>query len=301
MSSQSAPAHPATINAPSKGLRIPLVSPAVGVLLIWMIVPLAMTLWFSLQRYSLLNPASRAFNGLSNYKTLITDGALWTAMLNTLILVVSVLAVTVVLGTLLAVLLDQEFFGRSIARLLIVAPFFVMPTVTALIWKNMLLHPVNGLIAYLMSSVGMTPIDWFGNWPMLSIVMIVSWQWLPFAILILLTAMQSLDHEQREAARMDGAGPLDLFVYIILPHLRRAISVVIMIETIFFLSVFAEIFVTTAGGPGLASTNLAFLIYIRALLDFDVGVASAGGVIAILLANIVAFFLTRTVAKTLEA
>jgi sorbitol/mannitol transport system permease protein len=289
------------MNARVTGLRIPLVSPVVGVLLIWMIVPLAMTLWFSLQRYSLLNPGARAFNGLSNYKTLITDGALWTAMLNTLILVVSVLAITVMLGTLLAVLFDQEFVGRSVARLLIVAPFFVMPTVTALIWKNMLLHPVNGLFAFFMTSLGLKPIDWFGDWPMLAIVIIVSWQWLPFAILILLTAMQSLDHEQREAARMDGAGPVHLFFYIILPHLRRAISVVIMIETIFFLSVFAEIFVTTSGGPGLASTNLAFLIYIRALLDFDVGVASAGGVIAIVLANIVAFFLTRTVAKTLEA
>jgi len=266
-----------------------------------MVIPLAMTLWFSLQRYNLLSPGMKRFAGLSNYTSLITDAALWTAMLNTLILVVSVLLVTVVLGTLLAVLFDQEFPGRSIARLLIVAPFFVMPTVTALIWKNMLLHPVNGLLAFLMRSVGLNAVDWFGDWPMFAIVIIVSWQWLPFALLILLTAMQSLDQEQREAARMDGAGPIHLFFYIILPHLRRAISVVIMIETIFFLSIFAEIFVTTSGGPGLASTNLAFLIYIRALLDFDVGVASAGGVIAIILANIVAFFLTRTVARTLEA
>src|SRR6188768_4482378 len=118
-------------------LKIPLVSPAVGVLLVWMVIPLAMTLWFSLQRYNLLSPGMKRFAGLSNYTSLITDAALWTAMLNTLILVVSVLLVTVVLGTLLAVLFDQEFPGRSIARLLIVAPFFVMPTVTALIWKNM--------------------------------------------------------------------------------------------------------------------------------------------------------------------
>jgi sorbitol/mannitol transport system permease protein len=301
MTSHTEPAHLSKPTLRATGFRIPLVAPAVGVLLIWMIVPLAMTLWFSFQRYSLLSPGSRAFTGLGNYTTLITDRALWTAMMNTVIIVVSVLTVTVVLGTLLAVLFDQEFFGRSIARLLIVAPFFVMPTVTALIWKNMLLHPVNGLLAFLMRSVGMKPIDWFGDWPMLAIVGIVSWQWLPFALLILLTAMQSLDHEQREAARMDGAGPIHMFLYIILPHLRRAISVVIMIETIFFLSIFAEIFVTTSGGPGLASTNLAFLIYIRALLDFDIGIASAGGVIAIVLANIVAFFLTRTVAKTLEA
>ncbi len=136
--------------------------------------------------------------------------------------------------------------------------------------------------------------------PLTSIIIIVAWQWMPFALLILLTAIQSLDDDQVEAARMDGAGPLAIFWFITLPHLKRAISVVIMIEMIFLLTVFAEIFVTTSGGPGLASTNLAYFIYIRALLDFDVGGASAGGVIAIILANIVAIFLVRTVAKNLE-
>ena len=264
-------------------------------------MPLAMTLWFSFQRYNLLNPSLTGFAGLDNYKSLLTDSTLWTAMLNTLVLVVSVLAVTVVLGTLLAVLYDQEFFGRGVARLLIIAPFFVMPTVSALVWKNMMLHPVNGLVAYLMRLVGLEGIDWFGNWPMTSVVVIVSWQWLPFALLIFLTAIQSLDQEQKEAARMDGAGPVQTFFFIILPHLKRAISVVIMIETIFFLSIFAEIFVTTSGGPGLATTNLAYLIYIRSLLEYDVGSASAGGVIAIVLANIVAILLVRTIARTLEA
>ena len=280
---------------------LPLISPAVFVLLVWATVPLAMTLWFSFQRYNLLNPSMTGFAGIDNYKSLLTDSTLWTAMLNTLILVVSVLAVTVVLGTLLAVLFDQEFFGRGIARLLIIAPFFMMPTVSALIWKNLMLHPVNGFVASLMRMVGMEAIDWFGNWPMTSIVVIVSWQWVPFALLIFLTAIQSLDQEQKEAARMDGARSIQIFFFIILPHLRRATSVVIMIETIFFLSIFAEIFVTTSGGPGLATTNLAFLIYIRSLLEYDVGSASAGGVIAIVLANIVSMFLVRTIARTLEA
>lgn len=266
-----------------------------------MIVPLVMTLWFSFQRYNLLNPSMTGFAGFDNYKSLLTDSTLWTAMANTLILVISVLGVTVVFGTLLAVLFDQEFFGRGVARLLIIAPFFVMPTVSALIWKNMMLHPVNGLVAFLMRLVGLEGIDWFGKWPMTSVVIIVSWQWLPFALLIFLTAIQSLDQEQKEAARMDGARRVKMFIFIILPHLKRAISVVIMIETIFFLSTFAEIFVTTGGGPGLATTNLAYLIYIRSLLEYDVGSASAGGVIAIVLANIVSILLIRTIARTLEA
>jgi len=280
---------------------LPLVAPAVIVLLLWMLVPLGMTLWFSFQRYNLLNPFLTGFVGLDNYRFLLNDPSLFRAMWNTLVLVGSVLVITVVLGTLLAVLYDQPFWGSSICKVLVIAPFFVMPTVSALVWKNMLLHPVNGISAFLSRSIGLSPIDWFASLPMTSIIMIVSWQWVPFAFLIIFTALQSLDEEQKEAARIDGAGPLAMFFYVIVPHLRRAISVVIMIETIFFLTIFAEIFVTTSGGPGLATTNLAYFIYTKALLEFDVGYASAGGVIAIILANIVAIFLVRTVARTLDA
>ncbi|MCO7231860.1 MULTISPECIES: carbohydrate ABC transporter permease [unclassified Cobetia] len=283
------------------GLRtLSLQAPAVSLLLMWMLVPLVMTLWFSFQRYNLMMPSVSGFAGVDNYYFLLTDPSLWTAMGNTLLLVGWVLVATVVGGTLLAVLLQQEFFGRGVARLFVIAPFFIMPTVSALVWKNMMMHPVNGILAWVAGLFGLPAIDWFASLPLTSIVIIVTWQWLPFAVLILLTAIQSLDDDQVEAARMDGAGPIAIFFYITLPHLKRAISVVVMIEMIFLLTIFAEIFVTTSGGPGLASTNLAYLIYIRALLDFDVGGASAGGVIAIILANIVAFFLVRTVAKNLE-
>ena len=278
---------------------MPLVAPSVVLLFLWMIVPLGMTLWFSFQYYNLLDPLTTGFAGFDNYTYLLQDPSLWTAMANTLFLVFWVLVITVGFGTLLAVLFDQEFYGRGVARLLAIAPFFVMPTVSALIWKNMLMHPVNGLFAFFSRTLGLPPIDFFGSYPLTSVILIVAWKWLPFALLILLTAIQSLDNEQKEAARMDGAGPFSMFFFIILPHLGRAISVVIMIQTIFLLSVFAEIYVTTSGGPGLASTNLAFLIYLKALREFDVGGASAGGVIAVILANIVAIFLVRSIAKNI--
>jgi sorbitol/mannitol transport system permease protein len=275
--------------------------PSIGVLLLWSLVPLAMTLWFSLQRYNLLEPDKRGFVGIENYRFLLTDPGLGIAIANTLVLMGWVLAITVGLGTLLAVLFDQDFFGRGVARVLVISPFFVMPTVSALIWKNMLMHPANGVIAFLMRSVGLEPFDWFSSAPLASIIIIVAWEWLPFATLILLTAIQALDPERKEAARMDGAGPVAMFVFIIVPHLGRAISAVIMIETLFLLSIFAEIFVTTSGGPGLASTNLAFLIHRYALREFDVGAASAGGVIAIVLANVVTAFLVRATARNIEA
>lgn len=132
---------------------------------------------------------------------------------------------------------------------------------------------------------------------MLAIVLILSWEWLPFAFLILLTSVQSLNHELKEAAIIDGAGPWAIFRHLILPHLKRAISVVIMIEAIFLLSTFAEILITTSGGPGTATTNFTFLVYSLGLLQFDIGMASAGGMIAVVLANVATFFLIQTVAR----
>ncbi len=278
-----------------------LLTPAVALLLVWMIVPLAMTIYFSSLNYSLLDPGSESFAGLDNFRYFLTDPAFLASLQNTLVLVGSVLAITIVLGVPLALLLDQPVLGRSIVRLMVIAPFFVMPTVSALVWKNLLLHPVSGLLAWLSTLVGITPIDWFNDAPMTAIIMIVAWQWLPFATLILLTALQSQDEEQKEAAEMDGAGAFSKFIHLTVPHLARPITVVILIETIFLLTVFAEIFVTTGGGPGLQTTNIAFLIYSQALIHYDVGTASAGGLVAVVIANIVAFFLVRIVGRNLEA
>lgn len=275
-------------------------SPSVIVLLLWMAVPLGMTVWFSLERYFLLQPGMTEFIGLANYTYFLTNPAFLTALWNTFVLVGSVLVITVGGGIGLALLLNQQFWGRGVARILAISPFFIMPTVSALIWKHLLMDPTSGFFAWLLTSVGLEPVIWFADWPMLSIIIIVGWRWLPFATLILLTALQSLDEEQREAAEMDGAGPLPYFANIVLPHLARAITVVILIETIFLLVVFAEIYVTTAGGPGLQTTNIAFLIYAQALLHFDVGGASAGGVIAVVIANIAAIFLMRLVGRNLE-
>jgi sorbitol/mannitol transport system permease protein len=278
-----------------------LMTPAVALLFIWMIVPLALTIYFSTLHYNLLDPESGQFVGLENFEYFLTDPAFLASLRNTLILVGSVLAITVLIGIPLALLLDQPVIGRNFVRLMVIAPFFVMPTVSALVWKNLLMHPVSGLFAWIAMLFGAVPIDWFNDAPLFAVILIVSWQWLPFATLILLTALQSLDEEQKEAAEMDGARAVSTFVYITLPHLARPITVVILIETIFLLTVFAEIFVTTGGGPGLQTTNIAFLIYSQALIQYDVGSASAGGLVAVVIANIVAFFLVRIVGRNLEA
>ncbi len=281
--------------------RFSLKAPAIVALLIWSVIPLLMTLWFSFRRYNMMTPDRTGFDGFGNFRYLLSDPTLALAIWNTILLLGCVLVITIGLGTLLAVLFDQEFFARGLARVLVLASFFVMPTVSALVWKNMMMHPDNGFLAFLMRSAGLKPIDWFGAAPLTSIIIIVSWEWLPFAVLTLLTAVQSLDPERKEAARMDGAGPIAMFRYIIWPHLGRAIGATTMIESIFFLGIFAEIYVTTSGGPGFASTNLSFLIYRYALMEYDIGGASVAGLIAIVLANVLALFLMRSFTRNLEA
>jgi sorbitol/mannitol transport system permease protein len=274
------------------------VTPSIVALFLWMIVPLGMTIWFSLLNYNLQDPGVLSFAGLDNYRYFLTDPSFLDALWNSLVLVSAVLLVTLVGGTLLALLLDQPIMGRGFVRLLIIAPFFVMPTVSALVWKNMLMHPVSGLLAWLMQLVGMRPVDWFAEYPLTALITMVAWQWLPFATLILLTALQSLDEEQKDAAELDGVPPLAYFFYIVLPHLARPMTVVVLIETIFLLNVFGEIYVTGTGG---LAGNLPYLVYFQGLLSFDVGQASAGGIVAVVLANIVAFFLVRMIGRNLEA
>ena len=275
-----------------------MMAPAVTLLLGWMLVPLIMTLYFSFKKYLPLRGGDLGWIGFENYVRFVSSSSFWPSVTATLIIVGGVLVITIFFGVLLAILLDQPMWGQGIVRILIIAPFFVMPTVSSLVWKNMFMDPNYGLLSHLWEFFGAEPVQWMSQASLPSIIIIVSWQWLPFATLILLTAIQSLDSEQLEASEMDGASTLRRFWHIILPHLGRAITVVLLIQTIFLLSIFAEIFVTTGGAFG--SKTLSYLIFQRVLESQNIGLGSAGGVYAIILANIVAIFLMRIVGKNLD-
>jgi sorbitol/mannitol transport system permease protein len=283
--------------------------PSVVPLFLWMIVPLAMTIYFSFIHYSIFqqtSPWPPDFAGFDNYLFLIGDPSFVTAIINTLLFIGIVLIISVVAGVLLAILYDLDFFGHNVAMLFVIAHAeaqrralnLLMDPVNVLfsVWT----HNFNAVLSFLhLGALQIAPIDWFADYPLMSIIIIVAWEWIPFAFLILITSLKSLDQEQREAASIDGAGAISQFFYIVLPHLSRAITVVVMIETIFLLGIFAEIYATTKGGPGDATTTLTFLIYLLGLSQGNYGVASAGGILAVILANIVSFFLVRTLAKNL--
>ncbi len=277
-----------------------LMTPAIVTLFLWMIVPLVMSIYFSTIRFNLMQPDQSGFIGWENFEYFVTDPSFWPAVMNTVLLLGSVIVITVVLGAALALLIDEPFPGRGLVRVLLISPFFVMPTVNALLWKHMMMNPIYGVLAQVWHFFGATPVNWLEDFPLLSVIIMVSWQWLPFAALIFITSLQSMNREQIEASRMDGANYLQQLRYLYIPHLARSVAVVVMIELIFLLSIFAEIYTTTGGGPGDASTNVAFLIFKQALLNFDAGVASAGALFAVVLANIAAIFLMRMVGKSLD-
>lgn len=274
-------------------------APSVTVLSAWAFVPLALAFYYAFLRYSLQDPENIRWFAWNNFYYFMKDPYFLKNLINTLLLVGGVIVATVAGGIALALLFDQPFWGRGFVRVLMISPFFIMPTVSSLVWKNLIMHPVFGLFAGIQRFFGAhQPIDWFATLPLFSVGVVVAWQWLPFAALILLTALQSLDEEQKDAAAMDGAKRWDYFWHIVLPHLARPITVVILIETIFLMNTFAEIKVTSVGG---FAGNLTYLVF-SALNDAnDVGAAAAGGLIAVVLANIVSIFLVRLVGKNLEA
>lgn len=309
---------------PSRTLPRLLQAPAIILLLIWMLIPLGMTLFFSFIRYVLnslrrpewTTPSIDNWRGIGNYDFVLNSKDFWFAVQNSLVIVASILFLTVILGVLIAILINKVFLGQGIVRVLLISPFFVMPAVNAVLWINMILDPVLGLqgIALgwineiIVSMKGAPLIGWFFSfWPTLepisfratqtsawAIIIMVTWQWTPFAVLIFMTSLQSEDQQQKEAAILDGARAWSQFRFLTLPHLARPIAIVVMIQAIFHLSLYAEIEIVSRGN---GNKNLPYLI--GEFANNNIGAASATGIFAVILANIVAIFLLRLVGKTL--
>ena len=300
-------------------------APSVILLMLWMIIPLGMTLYFSFIRYVLNNlrrpewttPHWSNWRGFGNYEyVLYKSKDFWFAVENSLFIVGSILIFTVIFGLAIAMLINRSFPGRGLVRVLLISPFFVMPAVNAVLWINMILDPVLGLnglavqgINEILERLRDFPLlgHFFSLWPMIepisfratqtasyAVIIMVTWQWTPFAVLIFITSLQSEDQQQMEAAILDGANAWSRFINLTLPHLARPISVVVMIQAIFHLSLYAEIEIVSRGN---GNKNLPYLI--GEFSSNNIGAASATGIFAVILANILAIFLLRIVGKSL--
>ena len=273
--------------------RLPLLPAFIYVFLVTQI-PFALTVYYSFFSWNLLKPGSFRFAGLANYATLLTDESIRNAVWNTVLLTVSVISLSVILGTAVAMLLNSEVFGKGFMRTLMIAPFLIMPTASALIWKHTLLNPLYGLIPYLLKPFGLGRVDWVGQFPMVTVITVEVWRWTPFMMLIILAGLQSQNPEVLEAARVDGANALQAFRRITLPLVRPFIELGALLGSLFVVQTYDSIYMLTYGGPGQDTTNIPFLLYIVAFQGYSIGQASAIGVVAVIITIIVATFALRT-------
>ncbi len=273
--------------------RLPLLPAFVYVIALTQI-PFVLTIYYSLFSWNLLKPGSFQFAGADNYVRLLTDEPIRTAVLNTVVLTISVIAISVVLGLAIASLLNSEVFGKGLMRTLMIAPFLIMPTAGALIWKDTLLNPLFGLLPNLLTPFGLGRVDWVNRFPMAAVVAVEVWRWTPFMMLIILAGLQSQNPEILEAAKVDGASALQAFRRITLPLVRPFIELGALLGSLFVVQTFDSIYMLTYGGPGEDTTNLPFLLYIVAFQGFNIGQASAIGVVAVIMTTVVATFALRT-------
>ncbi|MCB8912729.1 sugar ABC transporter permease [Rhodococcus rhodochrous] len=258
-------------------------------------VPFVFTLYYSTQSWNLVSPGSRRFVGLQNYVDVFQDSQFWQVALNTVILIVGTVLISVILGLLLALLLDRAFLGRGIARTLLITPFLVTPVASALIWKTSMFDPVFGIVNFVLSPFGVEQVDWVSRFPLPAVMVALVWQWTPFMMLLILAGLQSMPRDILEAGRVDGAGTFALFRELTLPHLRRFIELGTVLGAIYLVNTFDAIYMMTQGGPGTASSNLPFYIYQRAFLGFDIGQAAAMGVVVVIGTIVIATFALRLI------
>lgn len=275
-------------------------SPLAWLAIIFMIVttqvPFIVTLWYSVHEWNLMTPGEREFVGLDNFREVFALDGVAVSLWNTTRMTVGALVLAVGLGLVLALLLNRRFRGRAVVRTMIFSAFLVPPAAAALTWKTTMLDPNYGLVGFLLG----TDADWIANWPMAVIVAVTAWQWAPFAMLIIFAGLQNQDESAKEAAMTDGAGPLRVFWHITLPHLRPHIEVTALLGAIFISQLLDPIFLITQGGPGNATTTAAYKLHSLAFKSFDVGLASAFGVVVVFLTIVTTLILLRLAVKSIR-
>jgi sorbitol/mannitol transport system permease protein len=244
-------------------------------------------------------PEPTRFVGIDNYKAIFSDQffrqAMWTSVQMTVYSVV----LSLVFGTLFALLLDRKFFGQGIVRTLLITPFLLMPVVAALIWKQQMFSSIFGILDKVLQFFGLSSVAFISDHPLASIVTVLVWQWTPFMMLIMLAGLQSQPSDILEAAGVDGATPLGIFRQLTLPHLRRYLELGALLGSIYIVQAFDAIDVMTGGGPG--STNVPYYVYEESLGGgFRYGAASAYAIVVVIFSIIIATFSLRVLSGLLK-
>jgi len=258
-------------------------------------IPFVVTIIFSTLNWNQLRPDDIHFAGLQNYIEVFTGGDFLPALWATVTITASSVILSLVFGLLLAVLLDRKFRGRAIARTLAITPFLVMPAAAALLWKWSILDVNVGMLNWGLGLIGIDPIAWNTDLPVATIIMLLTWQYTPFFMLILLAGLQSQNREVLEAASVDGAGAITTFRFMTIPHMRQYAEIATLLGTVMLVQVFDPIAIMTKGTGG--TKTLSYLLYERAFIGLDIGQAAAFGVITVIVTIGIATVALRTMFK----
>jgi sorbitol/mannitol transport system permease protein len=267
-------------------------------------LPFVATLIISFARWNALAPQNKGWAGIDNYRKVFTDPTIRSSVLFTIVLTVTVVLVSLVLGLVIALLLDRVFFGRGVVRTLMIAPFLIVPVAAALLYKHGIYNPSYGLLNGTLTAIwnifgahAPQP-DWLSAHPKIMVEAELIWQWTPFMMLILLAGLQSRDRDVTEAARVDGATTWQQFRFLTLPHMRKYLELGGLLGSIYIVQNFDTVFTITSGGLGTA--NLPYTIYQTFFSAHDYGLASAQGVVVVAGSLIIATFALRVLSSLFQ-
>ena len=278
--------------------RVPLL-PALVFSIVVTQVPFVITIWYALHRWAFLEPGSFHFTGLKNFTHLWSNQFFREAAWHTVSITVFSVSLSVLVGLGLAIVLDRAFFGRGVARTLLITPFLVMPVAASLVWKNGLLDSTYGVLNWFLRQVHLGPVAFTTRYPLQSVVMVLVWQWTPFMMLIVLAGLQSQSGEVLEAANIDGSKPFTTFLHLTLPHLRPYLELGILLGSIYIVQAFDTVDQLVGGATG--ARNIPYFVYQRSIGGgWSFGEASAFGVVVVVVSIALATVALRVLSGLLK-
>lgn len=284
-----------TLEARERRFALALLLPAVAVLVVTTTAPLVYLGWNSLNRLDLGMPWLSGFAGLDNYARMGSDPRFWNSLVLTAVYTASTVLLQVLIGLGLALLVLQIPKGQGVLRIAAILPIVLAPVVVGLFWRTLVLAPEFGLVDLVTRALGMGSHNWLGDpqLALISVIAIHTWQWTPFAFLVILATLSTLPPDVYEAARLDRAGAWQRFRHITLPLIRPALVMVIILRTMTALSAFAAIFAATGGGPGSATEILNLYAYRTSFTELNLGYGAALAAVLLAITMAVSYFMFR--------
>jgi multiple sugar transport system permease protein len=276
-------------------LGLMLIAPTIVVFCAVIVYPLVSAVYLSV--FSIYTPTMEGeWVGLSNYRELLASGEFWRSLMNNIIWTAGTLTLQIVFGIFVALVLHQNLWFRSLARSLVLFPYFLSTVVAVLVWR-WLFNDLYGVLNHVLMGARIIdmPVDWLGSMPnaMMSLIFVGAWKYFPFVVIAVLARLQTIPDELYEAAKIDGAGGFARFRDITLPQLKDVLVVIVLLRTIWDFKEFDLIYLLTGGGPVISTQTLPLLVYKEAFALNQMGSASAVAVLMMLFMLVFMFFYLR--------